>query len=308
MTQQFKKGILLALLTALISGTSIFYNKLVVVKGIDPLVFNIIKNGGVAIILSVLIFSSSKRNLLQQISPSNLKKLLLIGIIGGSIPFVLYFEGLRSVAATNANLIHKSLFIWVTAMAIPLLGERVSTWQGVGYILVAASNLLIGGFSAFTASPAEFMILAATIFWSVEYIIAKKTLRSVDSTIVAWARMFVGSIVLIIIAQVSGKMPLLFQITAEQLRMIFPSVVLLTAFVTSLYKALKFAPATVVTAVLILATPITNIFTVLFMNQPIPQVQITSGIITLAGIFLISLFVPKLTKDHAQKATRPSLN
>src|SRR3989344_4805999 len=282
MTQQFKKGILLALLTALISGTSIFYNKLVVVKGIDPLVFNIIKNGGVAIILSVLIFSSSKRNLLQQISPSNLKKLLLIGIIGGSIPFVLYFEGLRSVAATNANLIHKSLFIWVTAMAIPLLGERVSTWQGAGYILVAASNLAIGGLPKFTASPAEFMILAATIFWSVEYIIAKKTLRSVDSSIVAWARMFVGSIVLIIIAQVNGKMPLLFQITSEQLRMILPSIVLLAAFVTTLYKALKFAPATVVTAVLILATPITNVLSVLFMNQPIPQVQITSGIITLA--------------------------
>ena len=213
MTQQFKKGILLALLTALVSGTSIFYNKLVVVKGIDSLVFNIIKNGSVAAILSVLIFSSPKRNLLKQVSSSDWKKLLLIGIVGGSIPFVLYFEGLRSVAATNANLIHKSLFIWVTAMAVPFLGERVSTWQGAGYILVAASNLLIGGLPGFTASPAEFMILAATIFWSIEYIIAKKTLRSVDSSIVAWARMFVGSIVLIIIAQVNGKMPLLCQIT-----------------------------------------------------------------------------------------------
>lgn len=308
MTQQLKKGVLLALLTALISGTAIFYNKLVVVKGIDSLIFNIIKNGSVAAILSILIFSSSKRNLLKPISSANWKKLLLIGIVGGSIPFVLYFEGLRSVAATNANLIHKSLFIWVAAMAVPLLGERVSTWQGVGYLLVAASNLLIGGFPGFTASPAEFMILAATIFWSVEYIIAKKTLRSVDSSIVAWARMFVGSIVLIIIAIASGKMPLLFQITAQQLRIIFPSVVLLTAFVTIWYKALNYAPATVVTAVLILATPITNVFTVLFMHQPIPQAQITSGLITLAGVFLISLFVPKLIKDHAQKATKPSLN
>jgi uncharacterized membrane protein len=53
MNPQTKKGILFAVLAACISGVSIFYNKLVLVKGIDPLIFNIIKNGGVALILSL---------------------------------------------------------------------------------------------------------------------------------------------------------------------------------------------------------------------------------------------------------------
>jgi len=306
MNKQLKRGIIFALFTATISGVSIFYNKLVIVKGIDSLVFNIIKNGGVAIILSTILLTSSKKEQLRSLSIVNWKKLLLIGIVGGSIPFILYFEGLRSVAATNANLIHKSLFIWVTAMAIPFLGERVTVFQGVGFLLVAWSNLFIGGFSGFTGSIGEFMILTATLFWSVEYIIAKKVLRDVDSTIVAWARMFVGSIVLILIAGISGKLPLLVQMSPDQLRLILPSIVLLAGFVTTWYKALKFAPATVVTAVLILATPITNLLTVVFLHQPIPHVQITSGVVSVLGVLLISTIVSKLTKEHVKAKTRQS--
>ena len=53
-----KKGIFLALLTAGVSGISIYYNKLVIVS-MEPLIFNILKNGGVAIILSMILFANS---------------------------------------------------------------------------------------------------------------------------------------------------------------------------------------------------------------------------------------------------------
>ena len=129
MNPQTKKGIFFAVLAACISGVSIFYNKLVLVKGIDPLIFNIIKNGGVAILLSALLLSIPQRKNLLKLSSATWGKLFLIGIIGGCIPFILFFEGLKAVPAINANLIHKSLFIWVTAAAIPILGERLSLWQ-----------------------------------------------------------------------------------------------------------------------------------------------------------------------------------
>src|SRR3990167_7268292 len=111
-----KKGIIFAIITAVISGFSIFYNKLIIVKGIDPLIFNIIKNGGVALILSCFLLTITERKKIFTLKPSQWKKLLAIGFIGGFLPFVLYFEGLKSVAPTNANLIHKTLFIWVAMM------------------------------------------------------------------------------------------------------------------------------------------------------------------------------------------------
>lgn len=126
MSKQLQKGIIFAFLTAIISGFAIFYNKLIIVKGVDPLIFNILKNGGVAVVLTILLFPLTQRKKLLSLSSSQWKKLLLIGFIGGFVPFVLYFEGLKQVSAINANLIHKTLFIWVAVMALPILKEKLN--------------------------------------------------------------------------------------------------------------------------------------------------------------------------------------
>jgi len=96
MENNIKKGVILSLITAVISGIAIFYNKQVLVKGIDPLIFNIIKNGGTALILSFFILGRNPR--ISSLSRRHLdkfdKRLILIGLIGGSLPFILYFQGL----------------------------------------------------------------------------------------------------------------------------------------------------------------------------------------------------------------------
>ena len=209
MRNEIKTGIIFAFITAIISGFSIFYNKSVIVSGIDPLIFNIIKNGGVALILSIFLLLLPNRNKYFSISSSSWIKLFLIGVIGGSIPFILFFSGLKETAATNANIIQKSLFIWVTIMALPILSEKLNLWQTAGYIIVAWSNLFLGGFSNFAFNRGELLILAATLFWSIEYIIAKITLKSVDYKVVAWGRMAIGAVILIFIALIQNKLYLL---------------------------------------------------------------------------------------------------
>lgn len=300
MNPQTKKGILFAVMAACISGISIFYNKLVLVKGIDPLIFNIIKNGGVAAILSLVLFFHPGKNQLLKLSSKTWKKLFLIGIIGGSIPFILFFEGLKSASAVNATLIQKSLFIWVTAAVIPLLGEKLSVWQTVGFILVAVSNLFIGGFTGFKFSPGEIMILLATFFWSIEVILAKITLKNTDNIVVSWGRMFFGSIIMIIIAASLGKLPLIFQIKSDQLIVTLGSIILLTGYVSFWFKALKHAPANVVTSVLILATPITNILAAIFITRSLPQMQVINIAGTIIGIILITFFMKTSEKHLAQ--------
>lgn len=289
MQNNIKKGIILALVTAFISGFSIFYNKLVITKGIDPLIFNLIKNGGVGLILSALLITSRRLPKLTKLPLYQWKKLIVIAFVGGSIPFLLFFEGLRTVSATNANLLHKTLFIWVAAMAIPVLGERLNIWQIVGYWLVAWSNLFMGGFSGFSGSVGELMILGATLLWSLENVIAKITLKDIDSNIVAWGRMFIGSLILLAIAVSQDKLILFTRLTLEQFLQVAPSIVFLTGYVVTWYKALKFAPATVVASVLILATPITNLLSTVFITHNLPQPQFINLIFTVVGIALISL-------------------
>ncbi len=295
-----KKGIIFALLTAFISGFSIFYNKLIITKGVDPLIFNIIKNGGVAIVLSILLFPISQRKKLLVLSSFQWKKLLLIGFIGGFVPFVLYFEGLRQVSAINANLIHKTLFIWVAIMALPILKEKLNVWQILGFLIVAWSNLFIGGFSGFTASRGEIMIFAATLLWSVENMIVKITLKDTDSQIVAWGRMFIGSIFLIILALVQNKLVLITRLNLSQITPVIGSILFLTGYVLFWFKSLKSAPATIVTSVLILATPITNILTAIFITHNFPQPQVINLVFTLLGVALITYLIPIVSKPKTQ--------
>ncbi len=299
MNSSLKKGILFSLLTAIISGFSIYYNKIVVVKGVDPLIFNIIKNGGVAILLTLFLSSRGKLHNLFRLSKKDWIKLVAIAVIGGSIPFVLFFEGLRLIPATNATLIQKSLFIWVAFMAIPFLKEKLNIWQIVGFVAIAWSNLFLGGFTGFSGNRGEVLILFATLLWSVEYIIMKSALKTIDVQLVAWARMFLGSVILIAVAAGTGKLPLLTQVTTEQLWLSVGSILFLTAYVSSLVVALKKAPVTMVTCVLILATPITNILSAVFLTHRMPNVQIIQAATSLVGVGLILWFARQKAPTQA---------
>lgn len=298
MTHMLKKGLLFAGLTAIISGFSIFYNKMVIVKGIDPLVFNILKNGGVGIILTLTLVSTGKFLSLRTLTIKQWRNLLLIAIVGGSIPFLLYFEGLRTIPATSANMIHKTMFLWVAAMALPFLRERLSLVQVIGYVIVAWSNLFLGGFSGFSGNSAELMILAATLLWSAENIFAKVMLKNLDSTVVAWARMAGGALVLLGIAAFQQKLPLLFTVSPDTLIATGGSIAFLTAYVLTWYKALKLAPATLVTSVLIFATPVTNLLSAAFLTHTLPQPQLINAVGTIVGLLLIAIMTRKKTPEH----------
>ena len=293
-TENMKKGIFFAVLTALISGFSIYYNKQVIVTGIDPLIFNITHNGGVALVLSFLILFSDRRKVLSGMRFSQWKKLAIIGLVGGSLPFMLYFEGLRSVSAVNADLIHKTLFVWVALMAIPLLGEKLNIRQTAGYVLILMSNLFIGGFHGFQANYGELLILLATLLWSAENIIATVALKNTESEIVAWGRMFFGTIFLLAASLVLNKTGLLFSLPAEYILPLTVSTLLLAGYVLTWYKALRYAPATVVTSALVLATPVTNILSSAANHQlPVAGPQLFNIFFTFTGVALITVFLSR---------------
>jgi len=297
-----RMGLLFAILAAIISGFSIFYNKLVVVQGIDSTIFNIIKNGGVGIVLTALLFSTRKIATLPKLSKHQWIELVAIAVIGGSIPFVLFFEGLKTAPAINATIIQKTMFLWVAGFAIPFLGEKIRWQHLVAFLLIGWSNLFIGGFKGFGGTPSEFMIGGATLLWSIEIIITKKTLSTVDNLIVSWARMAIGTVILLVIAYIQGKIGMLLAIPPEQLLMIAGSVLLLIGYVTSWHAALKRAPATLVTCVLILSTPITNVLSSVFITHTFPSAHIINIAGSLFGVGILLIVDRKI-----QKTSQPRL-
>jgi drug/metabolite transporter (DMT)-like permease len=299
----YKKGIYFALGTALISGISNFVNKFALDVIKPPLVFTATKNIGVGLLIIGILIFTAKWKKIKQLKRKEIYYLLAIGIIGGSIPFYLFFTGLSQVPAINAALIHKTLVFWVILLAIPFLKEKLSPLQIIAVLCIFAGNLTIGGFKGFSFSQGELFILIATILWAVENILAKKILPSVDPDIVTAARMGFGSLILLTAAAISAPQALLktTSLSSAQWFWLILAIVLLLGYVTSWYRALKYAPAIMVTSVLTTATLVTNILSAVFVTHALTlDLAIQSGL-TMLGI---CFFVWMLQKD-TKKLIKP---
>ncbi|HLO36833.1 MAG TPA: EamA family transporter, partial [Candidatus Deferrimicrobium sp.] len=106
-------GIALAFGVALISGVSVFINGYAVKQVPDAAVYTTLKNGVAALILigfAALVVSRSQVRALDRRAWAGMT---VIGVIGGSVPFILFFSGLAIASAPTAAFIHKTLFVWV---------------------------------------------------------------------------------------------------------------------------------------------------------------------------------------------------
>lgn len=280
------RGVMLALVTAVISGVAVFVNKYAVGAITPPLVFTATKNSIVGLVIVSLLLMTRKVGLLKKLKKDEIIKLVAIAVVGGAIPFYLFFTGLSQISAINGALIHKSLVLWVALLAIPLLKERLSLWQVAAVGLLFSSNLVVGGFSGFVFSQGELMVLVATMLWAVENVIAKKVLATVDPDIVTGARMGLGSVILLVAAQVKYPGALL-QVTAMnsmQWVWMVLTVVTLLGYTMSWYRALRVAPATLVTSVLVLATLVTNMLSAIFVTHAWTGGMLVQALMILVGV------------------------
>jgi len=281
------KGILFALLTATISGVAIFYSKISVAK-IDPLILATSRNLFVGTIF-LLIFAFSKKFVeIKKLSRDELVKLTVIGLIGGSVPFYLFFTGLQLVNPQIANLIHKSLFIWVGLLAVIFLKEKLNILSVIAFVLVIFGNYYFAKIP-FQLGKGELMILTATLLWSMESILAKKVLSKASSEIVGLFRMGLGSLVLLFAVLVSGKFPLFLSLTTnhQSLTTILIGGMILFGYVFFWFKALKYAPASLVTLVLTFSVVVGNILNGTFAGVKL----LPKDIYTSASIFAATVLI-----------------
>lgn len=289
-------GIGLAVVTAVISGVSIFVNGFAVKQLPDAAVYTTLKNGVAAVLLIGLAMATVRPAAIRAVTPRSWAWLLVIGVIGGSVPFVLFFTGLAEASAPSAAFIQKTLFVWVALLAVPLLGERLGLLQlgALGVLLVG--QLLILRPAGIAWGTGETMIAAATLLWAAETIVARRVLRSVPAQVVGAARLGFGLVVLVAYLGMSGKLAIVSTLTGQQWQWAILTGVLLFAYVGTWFAALKRAPASVVTAVLVLGAPITAGLAALQGGAvPAGLTLAGQGLVILAGAGLIALGLRRRT-------------
>ncbi len=290
------RGLLLALGAALISGIAVFVNSYGVKEFADATVYTTAKNSVAAVVLiAMCALAMVRRNSAAVAIPARRSQLLALGaiaIVGGSVPFVLFFEGLAQATSgpVQAQFINKTLVIWVALLAVSVLGERVGALQvGALALLVVGQAALSGGVgSAFTPhfGRGELMIFAATLMWAVEVVLARALLRSVSSWTVALGRMVLGSTLLILWVVVTGKGSQLVGMDAHQWVWVAATGVLLAGYVATWLAALAAAPAVNVTAVLVAAVPVTALLQAIVRHTALSP-QLGGLALVVAGCLLV---------------------
>jgi len=253
------KGILLIFTTAIISGVSIFINQFGV-KVVNPYIFAGLKNIAVAILLFCFILMLKQWKNLKALKKYDWLILSIIGLVGGSVPFLMFFKGLSLSTGPEAAYIHKFLFVFIILLAPIFLKEKLKWHYLIGFVfLLAGSVLLYKIKGAISWNHGDSLILGATILWAIENLISKKAVSKISPQIVAWGRMFFGSLFIIIFLLFTKQLGNMISLEVAQISWVYLSALLLFGYVLTWYTGLKYMPLTYAAAILALGAPITSL-------------------------------------------------
>ncbi len=281
------KGYFLVFLTALISGFSIYINKFGVGIFKNPEIYTFLRVLLVAFILGLIlvVFDFKK---VKNLRKRNWLLLVLIGLVGGSVPFLLFFKGLKITSSAEGSFIHKTMFLWIAILASVFLKEKIDRKFLFGaLILLFANSLLLKKFH-FLPDRGDLLILIATIFWAIENTLSKYLLSTsnLDGKTVAFGRMFFGAIFIWIYLIFTGQISEIFVLNLKQINWVLITGIILLFYVLTWYSGLKFIPVSKASAILLLGSPITTILN-LISGIKIPQREIISGVLIFVGIVTI---------------------
>ncbi len=297
-----KKGIGLIIMTAIISGVSIYLNKSGV-SFFDPVVFTFMKNVLAALILSLIVLSWKNISAISRLNFRSWITLVIIGLIGGSLPFILFFKGLAATSALQGSFIHKTMFIYVSALAVIFLKEKINKYFFGGAILVLIGNLIVIRGLSLAPNWGDFLILSATLLWALENIISKHAMKKIHCDTIAWARMFFGAIFILAYLWINGQSDLATSLNLKQIGWVMLASVLLSGYVITWYRGLAKIPVSVASSVLILGSPVTTMLVILSSGK-INWGEILSAFFIVSGVIVIIIFGYAGIKKQEKEAVR----
>lgn len=283
-----KKGLKFVFLTAVISGFSIFINKFGV-EGVNPYIFTFTKNVIVFLFLFSTILFFKKFDELKSLKVKEWMKLVVIGFVGGSIPFLLFFKGLSMTSGVTASFIHKTMFVYVIFLAAIFLKEKVNKKVLAGAVILLFGNFLLLKLNSFAFNTGDLLILCATLFWAVENTISKHALKTISSTTVAFGRMFFGSLFILAFLIMSGNIKAVVTLTMSQVLWAVVTSAFLFFYLVTWYSGLRHVKVSIATSILLLGSPITTLLSFTFLDTAVSLSQLVGIFLIPLGIFIILL-------------------
>jgi drug/metabolite transporter (DMT)-like permease len=247
------------LLAALVSGTSTFVN-FWAVQGVNSDAFIGARNALVAAMLVPVALLVAPGEL-RRLGRADAARLALIGLVGGAVPFLLFFRGLQLASAeggaATATFAYRALFLFAAGFAFVALGERPTRRFAAAAALIVAGNLGLLSIGAPVWTQGSWLVLAATVLWAGEYALSKRALARLSAPTVALGRMGFGVLFLLPYLALTGGVQAWGAMTAGQWTWMLLSAALLLAFLATWYAGLARVDLSTAAGLLALAFPIT---------------------------------------------------
>jgi len=281
-------GLVLVFATAFISGLSTFVNGYAV-AGTNSAAFVTVRNMVVVVLLvPIAVVAALWRRNSIHLRGKDWGRLAIIGLIGGAIPFLLFFHGLQLAVeeggSTTASFVYRTLFIFATVFGLVFLGERFR-WEVVAiagallagcYFLLAMHTVVLG--------VGALYVLAATVLWAGEYTLSKRVLADLPSSVVGLGRMGFGAVFLAAYLALTAQWSAVATFTPGQWMWVGISALLLTAFVATWYAGLARVDLSVAAAVLVLGFVFTWLLALIVQHTVVTWVPALGALIIVLGL------------------------
>ena len=304
-------GVVLVLTTAFISGVSTFVNAFAV-HGTNSAAFVTVRNAVVALAFLPVALIAVRSLRAPALRAVDWGRLVVIGLIGGAVPFLLFFYGLQIATAAGgaatASFGYRTLFLWATVFGIVFLHEKFHWRVALGASLLLAGSVLMLSLTSPIWTDGTAYVLAATVLWAAEYTVSKRALRDLPSATVVLGRMGFGAIFLVAYLSLTTQWGNVAGFTGAQWAWVGISAALLGAFVASFYPGLKRVDLGTASSALVLGFPVTFALAVLVQGTSFTLAQAAGALAVVAGVgVVVGLAQLKEAWSFVSRLTRPEL-
>lgn len=252
-------GYLFAVLNAVVSGIAIYVNSLGVKLFSDSTLYTTLKNAvvGAALLVPVIALTRCRAEL-RGLNIRQWGWLLLLALIGGSMPYLLFFRGLQLTTPVTSSLLNHAQFLLAALLALLFLRERVGllVWGALAVLFVGVS--LGANLNALRWNEGTLLVALSSLLFATGVVLAKQLLRDLSTETVMAAKMTLGSVFLLGYVAATGRLGAIGSLSSRQWTFVLVTGLILLAFTVTAFVALRHITATAATAIPVASPLITT--------------------------------------------------
>lgn len=300
-------GYVAATAAACVSGVSIYVNAATVKTFADPVLYTAIKDGFVGLVLLVpLIFLPAQRAVYRTLSRKTWMWLIAIALTGGSIPFALNFTGLKLTTAATGAVLNHLQFVFVALLAAIFLRERIRPVMWFAFVVLLLGTLLGTDLHALNWNGGAVLILLSSVFYAIDFVIAKYLLRGLPTLTVMTARMTMGTAILFLYVIALGHIGGILRLNGSQWALAAFTGFLLLLFTVTTFTAIRHASVSTVLAIGAASPIITTLLQVGIAGQLALTPVDLLGLVLIVAAAVVVLVLGVRQDAAAQQASAAS--